>query len=84
MYNEYRVENYSTGGDKVTDSEKLKERISKSGLKLEHIAGQLGISRQALRYKIDGRRDFRAAEMAKLQEILNLSLEEKEQIFFAK
>lgn len=68
----------------MTDTKKLKEKITQSGLKIGFIAERVGISRQGLYHKINGDHDFTASEMAKLQDILHLSLDEKEQIFFAK
>lgn len=68
----------------MTDTEELRKKIAESGLKLDHIASQMGISRASLWQKIEGKSDFKASEMARLQDILNLSLEEKERIFFKK
>jgi transcriptional regulator with XRE-family HTH domain len=72
------------GGGSVTDTERLKERIKKSGLKMNYIAEQIGITREGLYNKINGKNDFKATEIAKLQDLLGLSLAEKEKIFFAR
>lgn len=69
----------------MTDTDKLREIIAKSGLKLEYLAGKCEITRQALSNKITNRNLFTAKEIAVLCEELKItSLEEKEQIFFAK
>ena len=69
----------------MTNTELLKEIISKSGLKLGYLADQCGITRQALSYKISNRNIFTAEEIAVLcRELKISSLTEKERIFFAK
>ena len=69
----------------MTDTDKLREIIAKSGLKLEYLARECEITRQALSNKITNRSLFTAKEIAALCEALKItSLEEKEQIFFAK
>ena len=80
-----RLKNFQhKGGVNVTDTERLKERIKKSGLKMNYIAEQIGITREGLYNKINGKNDFKATEIAKLQDLLGLSLTEKEKIFFAR
>ena len=71
------------GGDQVTDTVKLRELISKSGLKLGYIANQLGISRFALSNKIQNRTEFRVSEIVKMCELLCIDYDSREQIFFA-
>lgn len=67
----------------MTDTVKLRELISKSGLKLGYIANQLGISRFALSNKIQNRTEFRVSEIVKICEILCIDYDSREQIFFA-
>lgn len=67
----------------MTDTVKLRELISKSGLKLGYIANQLGISRFALSNKIQNRTEFRVSEIVKMCEILCIDYDSREQIFFA-
>lgn len=62
----------------------LEERIEASGLKKNFLAGKLGITRQALANKIDGRNEFTAREIKILCEELRItSLRERDTIFFA-
>ena len=69
----------------MTNTEMLREKISKTGLKMEHIAETCGISRQSLTNKITNRSLFTAKEIEILCKLLNIgSLVEKERIFFAK
>ena len=69
----------------MTNTELLREIISKSGFKLEYLASKCGITRQSLSNKITNRNIFTAEEIAVLcQELKISSLTEKERIFFAK
>lgn len=66
----------------MTDTEKLSERIGSSGLKYKYIAEKLGISYFSLNKKINNVTEFKASEVSKLCQLLNItSLEEKEDIF---
>ena len=68
----------------MTNTEMLQKKIEKSGLKLQFIADQMGISRFALYQKIRNDTDFRVPEVIKLCEILGITdTAEKEAIFFA-
>lgn len=67
----------------MTDTEKLREIIRRSGLKHSFIASSLGIGTAALTNKITNRSDFKASEIDALCKLLKIeSLEEKEKIFF--
>ncbi len=68
----------------MTDTRELRKRIEESGLKYKYIAQQIGISSYALQMKIDNDSEFRVSEVDALSTILNLSLMEKDAIFFAK
>lgn len=69
----------------MTNTELLRERIDKSGFKMQFIAEKLGISRFTLLQKIENRSDFRVSEVEALCELLCISsLTEKNNIFFAK
>lgn len=67
----------------MTDTKLLRDHIAKSGFKLAYLAEQLGITRQALQKKIENDSEFKASEVDRLSKLLNLSVEEKEGIFFA-
>lgn len=66
----------------MTNEELLRQKIEESGLKIYFIAKQTGISYQALLNKMRNEREFKVSEIQKLSEILNLSAEEREHIFF--
>lgn len=72
------------GGEVVTDTEALRRRIKASGLKYQYIADRLGISRYSLKLKIDNDFEFKVSEVDALANLLNLSLREKDSIFFNK
>ena len=63
---------------------KLDSAIYESGLKLEAIAKKMGINRVSLWNKIQGRTEFKVSEITSLAKILNLSAEQRDDIFFGK
>lgn len=68
----------------MTNTELLREAITRSGLKLQFIADTLGISRFALNNKIENKSQFKSGEIKTLCNLLCIeSLSEKELIFFA-
>ena len=69
----------------MTNTEMLKQKIALSGYKLEFIAKQIGITRQALSKKINNRSEFDQGEILKLCDVLKItSLREKEELFFCR
>lgn len=62
--------------------ESLQEKIANSGYKLKAIANYLGISREGLYKKLNGESEFKASEIAKLIELLNLTVKEQKEYFF--
>lgn len=64
------------------DGVKLKEAISNSGIKLAYMSEQLGLSRSGLYKKINKDTEFTASEIQKVQDILRLSDEDRDDIFF--
>ena len=67
----------------MTDTAKLRDLISRSGLKTIYIAKSLGISYTSLKYKISNKREFKASEISKMQTILGLTADETAAIFFS-
>lgn len=62
----------------------LKERIKESGYRNAWIAEQLGISRSAWYYKINGQRKLTVGEVNQLCKLLKIrSLKDKNEIFLA-
>lgn len=73
------------GGDKMTNTKLLEEKICESGYKRSYIAKAIGLkSAYGLAKKINNETEFKATEINALCELLKIdSLEEKELIFFA-
>ena len=61
----------------------LRECIKKSGLRISYICERLHISREAFRLKMNGSREFKVSEMKILCDLLELSPEMRDAIFFA-
>lgn len=69
----------------MTNTSLLKERLKASGLKLEFIAKKIGITRQSLSDKVNGKTQFNQYQINELCELLGITdLKEKDAIFFAK
>ena len=68
----------------MTDVEKLKSKIKDTGLTITAISRKTGIMRETLYNKINGVSEFKASEIAAVSEVLRLSQEEREEIFFAR
>lgn len=66
----------------MTNTILLEEKIEKSGLKKQYIAYRLGIKVLAFRNKCTNKSHFKPCEIACLCDVLNLSADEKEAIFF--
>lgn len=60
----------------------LKSKIERSGLKKNHIAKMLGMSAYGLYKKIEGKNEFKVSEIKSITDILHLSAEERDEIFF--
>ena len=67
----------------VTNVEALEIELIKSKVSKKDLAKKLGISVQALYNKLNSSAEFKASEIQKTSEILNLSYEKREKIFFA-
>ena len=66
----------------MTNTTMLRSKIEESGYKLRFIAKQLGITYQGFLKKINNETEFKASEIQGLKELLNLSDDERDQIFF--
>ncbi len=69
----------------MTDTNMLRAIIKKKGLKYTKIAEKLGITGYSLQKKIENKSEFKASEINKLCEILDIKLlQTKEALFFTK
>lgn len=68
---------------KMTHSAKLEGKIVESGLNQTWIAEQLGMTLATFNYKVNNKTEFKASEIKKLAEILHLTADEVNEIFFA-
>lgn len=66
----------------MTNTKLLREKIDASGLKLQYIADQLGITHFGLYKKLQDGSEFKPSQIVKLCELLRIeTAEEREQIF---
>lgn len=66
----------------MTNTELLREKLEGSGYKLTFIAQRLDLSYQGFLNKINNKSDFTAPEIAMLKDMLHLSADECNAIFF--
>lgn len=72
------------GGERMTNTRLLREAIKNSGLKIGYIISkeQLNLSYQGFENKVNGDSEFTASEIMKISELLELSVEDRDYIFF--
>lgn len=68
----------------MVDTNKLKELISESGMTMVAIAAKSGINRVTLYNKLSGQGEFTVSEVEGLSDVLRLSANQRNSIFFAK
>lgn len=66
------------------DTELLEDKISESGLKIDYIVENLGLSRQGFSKKRKGITPFKVAEVYVLCDLLNIENADKVKIFYPK
>lgn len=66
----------------MTNTEVLREKIQESGLKLIYIADKLGIDPRTLALKMNGKYEFKQSEIAVMTDLIRLTAEERDRIFF--
>lgn len=68
----------------MTDTERLRSAIERSGLKYKYIASELHLTPYGLQKKINNESEFKASELYTLSGLLGLSDAERSAIFFAR
>lgn len=66
----------------MTDTLEFKSIMVKRGLTLKKLSNLIGISDTTLSYKINNKREFTSSEIEALREVLDLTEEERNRIFF--
>lgn len=61
----------------------LRKKIDNSGLTVTAIAQKSGLKRETLYNKLQGESEFKASEISALTFVLQMSREERDEIFFA-
>ena len=71
------------GGERMTNTKLLEDAIERSGLKKGYIAERLGVSRGGLTNLCNNRAEFKASQIQVLCDLLKLTDEQRNAIFFA-
>lgn len=69
------------GGDKLSNTELLRNKIDESGMTMVAISEKAGISRETLYNKVNGKTEFTASEIVAMTSILSLTKKERDNIF---
>lgn len=56
--------------------------VTRTGLTLQDVSDEIGISRQSMTNKVTGKSEFKASEIKAIAELLNLTGEQVNDIFF--
>lgn len=65
----------------MLNAELLQKKIANSGMSITFISKKVGITRETLYNKINGKSDFSATEIVALTELLRLTRAERDKIF---
>lgn len=67
----------------MVDFDLLNQKIRDSGMTIVAIAAKSGILRETLYNRLNGATEFKASEILRISNVLRLSKEERDKIFFA-
>nr|WP_297936654.1 hypothetical protein [uncultured Lachnoclostridium sp.] len=68
----------------MTNKKLFQIALIKRDYTFDKLAKEINLSRQSMSYKVNNLRKFTDSEIESIDKVLNLSVEEKENIFFAK
>lgn len=66
----------------MTDKALLKSFLALKSMTMQELSDKTGISLSSLNYKLNEAREFRQSEIKSIQDVLELSNEERDNIFF--
>lgn len=66
----------------MTDKALLKSFLALKSMTMQELSDKTGISLSSLNYKLNEAREFRQSEIKAIQDVLELSNEERDNIFF--
>jgi len=68
----------------MTNKKLFQIALLKRDYTFDKLAKEINLSRQSMSYKVNNLRKFTDSEIESIDKVLNLTVEEKENIFFAK
>lgn len=68
----------------MTDTQLFRDTVENRGLKYSFLAKELGITPYGLQKKIENRTEFKASEILILSDLLQLTADARERIFFTR
>ena len=67
----------------MTNKTEFKVALIRANLTMDELAEAVGMSSASLSYKVNNKREFTSTEIKSISERLDLSIEDRELIFFA-
>lgn len=67
----------------MTNTELFRKKIEDKGISLKFLASKIGITRESLYNKLNNETEFKASEISKISDVLQLTSKERDDIFFA-
>jgi len=67
----------------MVNTAKLRGKMAEQNVEVQFLGTELGISRQAMSDKLNGRINFSLNDVHKISEVLNLTSEDRDLIFFS-
>ena len=83
LHPEWMRQKLYTGGEMMTNTLLLRQKLEESGYRLNFIAEKIGLTYQGFLKKVNNESEFRASEILGLQDLLKLTDHERDLIFFA-
>lgn len=68
----------------MVNVDKLREKIKESGMSIVAITEKAGMNRETFYNRMNGKGEFKASEIVMLSEVLRMSCNERDSIFFAR
>lgn len=68
----------------MTNTELLRKKIEEKGITFKFLALKIGITRESLYNKLNNTTEFKASEISRIAEVLQLTSKERDDIFFPK
>lgn len=67
----------------MTNTELFRKKVEEKGITIKFLALKIGITRESLYNKLNNETEFKASEISRITDVLELTSKERDDIFFA-